>query len=103
VESIATLKIARLLLPMLSAFIKKFAFCRIAQHLVGWIDFLKFFRRIGLILRRVRVMGAGQLSEGLLDFRRGCGARHSQRLVIVFKLNGHIFIQLWDSPLGFAS
>src|ERR1039458_875032 len=62
---------------------------RVAQHLVGLVDFLELLFRLLLVLRDVRMEFARELAKSLLDFRIARPAGHTQGFVVVFILHRH--------------
>src|SRR2546426_11241019 len=68
------------------------AFFRIAEHLVGLVDLLKFFLSHFLLRRRVlqiRVILARELAVGIPDRLRGCITRNAQDLVVISIFDAH--------------
>src|SRR3989454_11020321 len=68
------------------------AFFRIAEHLVGLVDLLKFFLSHFLLRRRVlqiRVILACELAVGIPDRLRGCITRNAQDLVVISIFDAH--------------
>src|ERR1035437_5133124 len=76
---------------------------RIAQHLIGLVDFLEFLLRRLFVFGDVRMILAGQLAEALLDVFLRRLRRHPEHLVIIFEFNGHGVLEsdhpppLWKS------
>ena len=80
------------LLPIRSQFVVLFAFVRIAQDFVGFVDFLEFFLRGLLVLGHVGMVLAGQFAEGFANVIAAGRALDSEHLVIIFKLDRHIVL-----------
>ena len=62
---------------------------RMAQDLIGLVDFLEFFLRRLLVLGDIGMILPRQRAEGLLDFLVRRLGRHTQNPVIVLEFSGH--------------
>jgi len=67
---------------------------RIAQNLVRFVDFLEFFFGSLFVLGHVGVILPGQLSKSAPNLILARRFRHSECLVIISKLDGHLFSSL---------
>ena len=77
------------LLPVGAEAIVFFPLFRIAQHLVGLVDFLEFRLRSRPVLGDVRMVFAGQFAEGFFDIVLTGIAGDAQRGVIIFEFSRH--------------
>ena len=75
--------------PIRSEFVKFSAALRIAQDLVGLVDFLEFFLRRLFVLGDIRMILPRECAEGLLNVFTSRFGWHAKDLVIIFKFNGH--------------
>ena len=66
-----------------------FATFRIAQDLIGLVDFLEFFLRRFFVLGYVRMILPRQHAESLLDLLVRSFGRNTQDPVIVLEFSGH--------------
>ena len=62
---------------------------RIAQNLVGLVNFLEFFLRRFFVFGDIRMILPREGAERPLDFLVGRLGRHSEDLIIIFEFNGH--------------
>src|ERR1035437_9175572 len=72
----------------------------VAQHLVGFVDLFEPFLRIRLVLGDIGMILQRQLAEGAVNILLACRPRHTQNLVVVLELDGHIISR--ERP-GFSS
>src|SRR4029453_12715299 len=70
-------------IPICAELIVFFPFFGVAQYLVRFVDFLKFFLGGLLVLRDVGVVFARQLAKGVADLVFAGRLRHTERLVII--------------------
>src|SRR6516165_2650019 len=61
---------------------------RVAQNLVGFIEFLEFFLGLFLVPGHVRVVFPRELAKGLLDFSIAGAAGNAENFIIIFVLYG---------------
>ncbi len=78
---------------------------RVAQNLVRFVDFLEFFFGGFLVLGHIRVVLARQLAKSAANFVLARRFRHTERLVIISKLNGHLLnvVRLRSSRNSFST
>jgi len=62
---------------------------RIAQDLIGLVDFLKLFFRRLFVLGDIWVVFPRERAKRFLDFFVRRLRRHAEDLVIIFEFNGH--------------
>jgi len=75
------------MLPIFPVLIVFLSFFGIAQHLVGFVNLLKFFAGVRIIRIQVRVHLTGQLAVRLFDLIvRGC-FRYAQYAIIIDKVH----------------
>ena len=74
------------MLPIRAEFIVAFAFLGIAEHLVGFVDFLEFLLRRFLVLGRVGMVLTREFAERGFDFGLRCGFGDSEGLVVIAEL-----------------
>ena len=76
-------------LPIRAECIIFFALLRVAQDLVGFVDFLKLGLCGFLVLGHVRVVFPREFAKGFFDVGAAGIARDTEGLVVVFEVGGH--------------
>src|SRR5262249_47351747 len=76
-------------LPVCSELVVLLAFVGVAQDFVSFLGLLELLFSLLVVRVEVRMVFAGQLAIGLLDFSIAGAARHAENLVIVLKLHSH--------------
>src|SRR5438552_1236756 len=96
---------AALPIPIGSKLIIFLPLLRVAQNLVRFVDFLEFFFGGFLVLGHIRVVLARQLAKSAANFVLARRFRHTERLVIISTLNGHLLnvVRLRSSRNSFSS
>src|SRR5262249_41065205 len=76
-------------IPIGSKLIVFLPLLRVAQDLVRFVDFLEFFFGGFFVLGHIRMVLARQLAKSAANLILARGFRHTERFVIISKLNGH--------------
>src|SRR5204863_1433833 len=92
-------------IPIGSKLIVFLPLLRVAQNLVRFVDFLEFFFGGFFVLGHIRVVLARQLAKSTANLVLARRFRHTERLVIISKLNGHLLnvVRLRSSRNSFSS
>src|SRR4029077_2592062 len=77
------------LIPILAQLIVFPPLFRIAQDFVGFVNLFKFFLRLFLILRDIRMIFTREFSKGAFDFLLTGRCRTANVIVILAKLDRH--------------
>src|SRR6266404_4691649 len=86
-------------IPIRAELIVFFTLFGIAQHLVGFVDFLKFFLGGLFILGDIGMIFPGQLAKSATDLLLGGGFRNTECLVIISELYWHSLSNLCLRPV----